>query len=175
MKEDYCTNQISSALTKPHNQDLADEFYERSVTGFERAEDYSQLDKLQRDRMDLEQQAVDDLLIDKNFKGPNSFWNRIQKLSQTYHTQVAALDSVMNLFEKMPSIEDYETEAEFKEALKIIDLKNHYQQLDMIIIKYMMMLLMILAKLIGIKLIIKYEDMKKKFGQKNKQNILIFK
>ena len=118
MKEDYWPNQISSALTKPHNQDLADEFYERSVTGFERAEDYSQLDKLQRDRMDLEQQAVDDLLIDKNFKGPNSFWNRIQKLSQTYHTQVAALDSVMNLFEKMPSIEDYETEAEFKEALK---------------------------------------------------------
>ena len=98
MKEDYWPNQISSALTKPHNQDLADEFYERSVTGFERAEDYSQLDKLQRDRMDLEQQAVDDLLIDKNFKGPNSFWNRIQKLSQTYHTQVAALDSVMKLF-----------------------------------------------------------------------------
>jgi len=118
MKEEYWPNQIASALTKPHNQDLSNEFLERSITGLNRGQEFSQLDKFQRDKMDLEQKAVDEVKINKTFSGAYSFWNTIQDINRDYHTKVSALDEVKNLFDKMPSIEDYANEAEYEEALK---------------------------------------------------------
>jgi len=68
--------------------------------------------------MDLEQKAVDEVKINKTFSGAYSFWNTIQDINRDYHTKVSALDEVKNLFDKMPSIEDYANEAEYEEALK---------------------------------------------------------